>query len=55
MNDISALEMEDSHKRAAQYLPNGPYVTRTASEKVPNRSELMLQVQREAWARHTTK
>lgn len=30
-------------------------IQRTVSEKVPNRSELMSQVQRTAWARHTTK
>ncbi|KAG5898192.1 hypothetical protein JTB14_013234 [Gonioctena quinquepunctata] len=34
---------------------NGPGITRTTSEKVPNRSELMSQVQRTTWARHTTK
>ncbi|XP_067012726.2 capon-like protein isoform X2 [Anabrus simplex] len=37
-------------------LANGPpFITRSTSEKVPNRSELMSQVQRTAWARHTTK
>lgn len=36
-------------------LLNGPPITRSTSEKVPNRSELMSQVQRTAWARHTTK
>lgn len=37
-------------------LPNGPpFITRSTSEKVPNRSELMSQVQRTQWARHTTK
>lgn len=34
---------------------NGPAITRTTSERVPNRSELMSQVQRTIWARHTTK
>lgn len=34
---------------------NVPTITRSTSEKVPNRSELMSQVQRTAWARHTTK
>lgn len=34
---------------------NGPGITRSTSEKVPHRSELMSQVQRTAWARHTTK
>ncbi|XP_059472266.1 carboxyl-terminal PDZ ligand of neuronal nitric oxide synthase protein isoform X2 [Neocloeon triangulifer] len=32
-----------------------PVITRSTSEKVPNRSELMSQVTRAAWARHTTK
>ncbi|XP_075229112.1 capon-like protein isoform X2 [Lycorma delicatula] len=45
--------------RKSQNLPtqqmNGPFITRSTSEKVPNRSELMSQVQRTAWARHTTK
>lgn len=34
---------------------NGPGITRSTSERVPNRSELMSQVQRTVWARHTTK
>lgn len=34
---------------------NGPGITRSTSERVPNRSGLMSQVQRTAWARHTTK
>ena len=46
---------DDSTNRRAG-LPNGPpFITRSTSEKVPNRSELMSQVQRTAWARHTTK
>lgn len=36
-------------------LMNGPGITRSSSERVPNRSELMQQVQRTMWARHTTK
>ncbi|XP_030385652.1 capon-like protein isoform X2 [Scaptodrosophila lebanonensis] len=31
------------------------FITRSTSEKVPNRSQMMSQVQRTAWARHTTK
>ncbi|XP_045462007.1 capon-like protein isoform X2 [Harmonia axyridis] len=34
---------------------NGPPIQRSTSEKVPNRSELMQQVHRSMWARHTTK
>ncbi|XP_019772881.2 capon-like protein isoform X1 [Dendroctonus ponderosae] len=36
-------------------LMNGPGISRSASERVPNRSELLSQVQRTMWARHTTK
>lgn len=31
------------------------FITRSTSEKVPNRSQIMSEVQRTAWARHTTK
>ena len=34
---------------------NGPFITRSTSEKVPHRNEILAQVQRTAWARHTTK
>nr|XP_022904319.1 capon-like protein isoform X1 [Onthophagus taurus] len=47
-NMMSQMRLED-------YRPNVPTITRSTSEKVPNRSELMSQVQRTAWARHTTK
>lgn len=37
-------------------LPAQPsFITRTTSEKVPNRSQMMTHVQRTQWARHTTK
>jgi carboxyl-terminal PDZ ligand of neuronal nitric oxide synthase protein len=37
-------------------LPAQPsFITRSTSEKVPNRSQMMSQVQRTQWARHTTK
>lgn len=37
-------------------LPTQPsFITRSTSEKVPNRSQMMSQVQRAQWARHTTK
>lgn len=48
---IRALRISEEYNR----LSNAPTITRTTSEKVPNRSELMSQVQRTAWARHTTK
>lgn len=43
---LRALRMNDDYPRPIQ---------RSTSEKVPNRSELMSQVQRTQWARHTTK
>lgn len=50
---VSGVE-DGANKRGG--LANGPpFITRSTSEKVPNRSELMSQVQRTAWARHTTK
>ncbi|XP_065213393.1 carboxyl-terminal PDZ ligand of neuronal nitric oxide synthase protein isoform X3 [Planococcus citri] len=54
--DMSSLRVSGEDKRNVQGVAtNGPYITRSTSEKVPNRSDLMLQVQRTAWARHTTK
>lgn len=47
---MSSLRLSDDYRP-----PNIPTITRSTSEKVPNRSELMSQVQRTAWARHTTK
>lgn len=44
---LKALRMKDEE------IPRP--IQRSISEKVPNRSELMSQVQRTAWARHTTK
>lgn len=45
-----------SPKRGQQPLSATPsFITRSTSEKVPNRSQMMQQVQRTAWARHTTK
>lgn len=46
---MSSLRVNDD------FRSNVPTITRSTSEKVPNRSELMSQVQRTAWARHTTK
>lgn len=51
---VSSSE-DDSKKQNANLVQNGPFITRSTSEKVPNRSELMSQVQRTTWARHTTK
>lgn len=40
----------------AKKLPATPsFIQRSTSEKVPNRSQIMSQVQRTTWARHTTK
>jgi len=55
MVSLRVSGVEDGTNRRGG-LPNGPpFITRSTSEKVPNRSELMSQVQRTAWARHTTK
>ncbi|XP_014261681.1 capon-like protein isoform X2 [Cimex lectularius] len=44
--DLNSLRLQDARPS---------FIQRSTSEKVPNRSELMSQVQRTAWARHTTK
>lgn len=41
-------------RKTTTVVGNGP-ITRTTSEKVSNKSNLMSQVQRTTWARHTTK
>lgn len=41
-------------KKTTNVVGNGP-ITRSTSEKVPNKSNLMSQVHRTTWARHTTK
>lgn len=41
-------------KKNTTVVGNGP-ITRSTSEKVPNKSNLMSQVHRTTWARHTTK
>lgn len=43
----------NSRKQSSSATPSA--ITRTTSEKVSNRSQLMSEVQRTAWARHTTK
>ncbi|XP_039150228.1 capon-like protein isoform X2 [Drosophila simulans] len=44
---------EAGHQRKLSATPS--FITRSTSEKVPNRSQMMSQVQRTTWARHTTK
>ncbi|XP_017843375.2 capon-like protein isoform X2 [Drosophila busckii] len=44
---------EMGHQRKLSATPS--FITRSTSEKVPNRSQMMSQVQRTLWARHTTK
>lgn len=47
---------ESGHITNAKKLPATPsFIQRSTSEKVPNRSQIMSQVQRTTWARHTTK
>lgn len=60
LSSIMTLRVSDGKKQAQQSQQsqqnqaNGPpFITRSTSEKVPNRSELMDQVQRTAWARRT--
>ncbi|CAG9764673.1 unnamed protein product [Ceutorhynchus assimilis] len=49
-DQLSKLRISDELR-----LMNGPGLSRSTSERVPNRSELMSQMQRTMWARHTTK
>lgn len=49
-----------SPKRSSSQMPQPlsatpSFITRSTSEKVPNRSQMMQQVHRTTWARHTTK
>lgn len=47
---------ESGHTTNSRKLAATPsFITRSTSEKVPNRSQIMSEVQRTAWARHTTK
>jgi carboxyl-terminal PDZ ligand of neuronal nitric oxide synthase protein len=55
MVSLRVSGVEDSTNRRGGLSNGPPFITRSTSEKVPNRSELMSQVQRTAWARHTTK
>lgn len=50
-----AAGMMSSLRLGDDFRTNVSSITRSTSEKVPNRSELMSQVQRTTWARHTTK
>lgn len=49
-NLLANLRISDDMNK--QFTGTG--ITRSTSEKVPNRSELMSQVQRQNWSRHTT-
>lgn len=53
--DIGLGSLRISSEQDKRFPSNGPFIQRSTSEKVPNRSELMSQVQRTTWARHTTK
>lgn len=57
LSSLHVTPPDDEIRKSQNLQPqmNGPFITRSTSEKVPNRSELMSQVQRTAWARHTTK
>lgn len=55
MVSLRVSGVDDSGSKRGGLANGPPFITRSTSEKVPNRSELMSQVQRTAWARHTTK
>lgn len=52
---LTSLRVSEDPANSRRLANGPPLITRSTSEKVPNRSELMSQVQRTAWARHTTK
>ncbi|XP_058456154.1 capon-like protein isoform X3 [Malaya genurostris] len=53
---LVTLKVTDESGAVTRRLPATPsFITRSTSEKVPNRSQIMSQVQRTQWARHTTK
>ncbi|XP_055630987.1 capon-like protein isoform X3 [Toxorhynchites rutilus septentrionalis] len=53
---LVTLKVTDESGAVTRRLPATPScITRSTSEKVPNRSQIMSQVQRTQWARHTTK
>ncbi|XP_049546599.1 putative protein TPRXL [Anopheles darlingi] len=53
---LVTLKVTDESGTVTRKLPATPsFITRSTSEKVPNRSQIMSQVQRSQWARHTTK
>lgn len=49
------LKVTDECGNTKKLSATPSFITRSTSEKVPNRSQLMSEVQRTAWARHTTK
>ncbi|KAL0280756.1 UNVERIFIED_CONTAM: hypothetical protein PYX00_001962 [Menopon gallinae] len=55
LSSIMALRIPGAADRVKKQSQGNepPFITRSTSEKVPNRSELMDQVQRTAWARQT--
>ncbi|XP_055689542.1 capon-like protein isoform X2 [Lutzomyia longipalpis] len=54
--EMVTLKVTDESGNVTKKLPATPsFITRSTSEKVPSRSQMMLQVQRTQWARHTTK
>lgn len=54
--NVVTLKVTDESGNVTRKLPATPsFITRSTSEKVPNRSQIMSQVQRTQWARHTTK
>ncbi|XP_048515821.1 carboxyl-terminal PDZ ligand of neuronal nitric oxide synthase protein isoform X2 [Athalia rosae] len=54
--NTAAVRPNDGQKHLVHFLgASGPPPSRTTSARLPSRSELMTEVQRTTWARHTTK
>lgn len=54
--ELVTLKVTDERGNSRKLTSATPsYITRSTSEKAPNRSQIMSEVQRTTWARHTTK
>ncbi|XP_065559833.1 capon-like protein isoform X2 [Artemia franciscana] len=52
---LPSLHQQLEQMKVGGMRRNGPFITRSTSEKMPHRNEILAQVQRTTWARHTTK
>lgn len=56
LSELVTLKVTDERGNSRKLSSATPsYITRSTSEKAPNRSQIMSEVQRTTWARHTTK